>query len=309
MTVVATAVAKIILAMAIGYFLYKIKIFNDGINKSLSALVVQATCPCMIFNAIVSMESSGEEAANVGRLMIVGLGVYVLLFIIAVIATWLLKPGHDLKTIYWNLMIFGNAGFLGFPIAQSLYGKTGIFYMALLNIHFNLLCYTAGYIWSNSGSQGAGGINIKKIINPCSISAILALILFLLKVKLPEIVMTPISFIGQITSPLAMITVGSMAAALPLKEVFGNWRFYVMLMVKMAVAPLAAFFLMKLIFGLDVMAAIIVIYTGLPAAAAISMMAPAGSKAGKTAAGCTAFMNICCVITIAVQYMLLGKFI
>ncbi|MEG0963103.1 MAG: hypothetical protein RSF88_09615 [Lachnospiraceae bacterium] len=51
--------------------------------------------------------------------------------------------------------------------------------------------------------------NIRNILNNGVIAAVLALLVFLCNIPLPELIREPLSFIGGITMPLSMMVIGS----------------------------------------------------------------------------------------------------
>ncbi len=43
--IIATTMAKLLFAMLIGFYLFKKEVLTEQVNKKLSALIVQITCP------------------------------------------------------------------------------------------------------------------------------------------------------------------------------------------------------------------------------------------------------------------------
>ena len=48
--------------------------------------------------------------------------------------------------------------------------------------------------------------------------------LYALKVPVPELIVKGTSFIGQATSPCAMLVIGSVLGSVPLRDMFSEWR-------------------------------------------------------------------------------------
>ncbi|MCF0143046.1 MAG: AEC family transporter, partial [Parasporobacterium sp.] len=113
MTIV-NAMAKIIIAMALGFFLYKIGIFNKETNSKLSRLVVDITSPCLIFSSIVTMDSSRK--GDVWSLLIAGFAIYAFLGLLAFIMVRIMRIKKNDDGVYQAMIIFGNVGFLGLPL-------------------------------------------------------------------------------------------------------------------------------------------------------------------------------------------------
>ena len=303
MNALIIAMVKILICMALGFLLRKISIFNDASNKAISSLIIHVTAPCLLFASIVSMDNS--EFHNAITLLWMGVIVYAVLIVLAILVTRLLKVPVSSRGVYQAAMIFGNVSFLGIPLAESLYGATGVFYIALLNIHFNLLFFSYGfYLIMNSGN-GKGKFSARKLINSGIISICLAMIIFFCQIPLPEVITSPISFVGSITSPLSMVIIGSSAAAYPLKKVFSQKQVYLLSALRLLVYPILAYFILKLTLGDNLLTRIVCIYIGMPTASVVGMTAIAYDADAESATSCTAMMTILSLITIPILYIVM----
>lgn len=294
---------KIVVCMAVGFLLRKIHILNDTANKSFSSLIVHVTAPCLLFASIVTMDNS--EFQNAVTLLWVGVVVYAVLIALAIIITRLIKAPVSSRGVYRAALIFGNVSFLGIPLAESLYGTTGVFYIALLNIHFNLLFFTYGFYLIMSSGSGQGGFTPKRLINSGLISITLAMLIFLCGIRLPEMVISPIQFVGSITSPLSMIVIGSSAAAYSLRTVFRQKKLYVLSALKLLAYPILAWFIFKFTLGDNLVSKILCIYIGMPTASVVGMTAIAFDADAETASGCTAMMTLLSLLTIPIIYLVM----
>lgn len=294
---------KIVAAMAAGFLLYKIHILNDAVNKGISSLVVHVTSPCMIFSSIVTMGRS--EIGNAVTLLWIGFVIYAVLIALAFLIVKLLRIPPASSGVYQAAIVFGNVGFLGLPLAESLFGPVGLFYMALLNIHMNLFVYSYGFYIIARNSSSGFRFSPKTLINAGIISVLIAMLIFFLQIPLPDYVKEPISFVGGITSPLAMIVIGSTAAANSLKKVFLHKKLYLLSLIKLLILPAATYFLLKLTLDNRMMAQVITMYVGMPTAALVSMIAIAYDSDAETASSATAMMNVLCIATIPLLYLMM----
>ena len=292
---------KIIAALALGYFLFKRKVLTKEANAVMSKLIILATCPCMVFSSIVSMGSEYKKDAFI--LLLVGVIIYVVLFLVAFLVVKLMRVPKESFNTYLCMIVFGNVGFLGFPIVSSLMGSLGLFYMGILNFHFTLFIYTIGMTLMTGGGKR---FEIKNLISPGTIAVILALILFLCGVKIPAVILAPLEFIGQLTSPMAMIVLGGTLASYSLKKMFGNWRYYIVALFKLIVFPVAAYLICRAIFGEGNMTSLITIYTACPTATMISMVAVAYGGDWENASSGTGLNTLLSLITIPVLWILMG---
>ena len=303
MNALMIAMLKIVVSMALGFLLYKLHILNDTINKGLSALIVHVTAPCLGFVSIISMD--GSQIHNALTLLWIGFVIYAVLIVLAILVVRILKVPASSSGVYQAAIIFGNVGFLGLPLAESLFGAVGLFYMALLNVHFNLLVYSYGFYAIARNSTTGFRFSFKTMINAGMISVLLALPVFFFQIHLPEAITEPIGFVGQITSPLAMIVVGSTVAASSLKTIFSDRKIYVLAVLKLLMIPAATWFLLKLTLGTGLMSKIITTYVGMPTAALVSMIAISYDSDAETASSATGMMNILCIVTVPLLYLMM----
>ena len=77
------------------------------------------------------------------------------------------------------------------------------------------------------------------------ITALLALVIYITGYRIPAALSGMISYVGRVSTPLSMMIIGCSLAAIPLGQVVGNWRVYVLAGIKMIAIPLAACLLMR----------------------------------------------------------------
>jgi len=296
---------KIVAALALGFFLFKKKVITKEANAVMSKLIILATCPCMVFSSIVSMGSEYINDAFI--LLIAGLIIYAVLFIVAIPIVKLLRVPKESFGTFFCLIVFGNVGFLGFPLASSLFGPLGVFYIGILNFHFTLFAYTIGMTLMTGGT-GKKRFNIRYLINTGTISVIIALVLFLCKVRVPSLILAPLEFIGQLTSPMAMVVLGATLASYSPKKMFGNWRYYIVSLFKLIIFPVAAFFICKAVLGEGDMTSLITIYVACPTATMIPMMTLAYGGDWENASSGTGLCTILSLVTIPALWFIMGAF-
>ena len=103
-------------------------------------------------------------------------------------------------------------------MCAAVLGGSAAFYASLLNIPYNLICFSVGIFLL------AGEFSVKRALNPAFLSGLVAAILYVLKVPVPRVLLESCAFIGQATSPCAMLVIGSVLASVPLREIFNEPR-------------------------------------------------------------------------------------
>ncbi len=266
-TVVLLQMIKLFLIMCIGYVMYRVGMIDNHTKAQLTKMLLYVTMPALIINSFI--ENTGSDKKNMlGELFVIALVMYVALPFIAVLLNILLQIPKTLRGIYMFMTVYSNIGFMGFPVADALYGSEGVFYAAIFNCIFNISVFTMGVVMINYGKDepGAGTsfLSIKKLMNPGILCSVIAVVIFIAEIPVPKVVMDVLSSVGGLTSPLAMIIVGASLAMMNLKEMLGGIRAYVYTFIRQFALPLLSWPVIDKFVEDDVVAAITLIMAAMP---------------------------------------------
>lgn len=272
MSVLVNQLIQLFLIICTGYFIYKINILNDTVNKHLNSFIINVTMPLMIISSVWSM-STKPEGSTVANLFVVGLGFFIVMPFIAFIIVKLMRKTIKIKDShqgpYMFMYIFSNLAFMGIPILQAAFGENGdvaVFYASVFVIFFNLSVFSYGVIIIGYGNKVKGSINLKKLISPGIISSILALLFYLFDITVPTVLENTIKTLGGITSPLAMILIGATLASMNFKELFNDWKLYVFVAIKQIILPIIIYPVFRLLISDDLLLNVIFIEFLMPVA-------------------------------------------
>ena len=119
---VALQMVTVSLPILVGWAAHKLGFMDDDFDVRLSTLVLNVSMPCMILASLGSaggLPSTGEMlwmlAATATILVVSGLLGYALAL--------LMRAPVDERGIYQFIVMFGNCGFIGFPVVQAILGK------------------------------------------------------------------------------------------------------------------------------------------------------------------------------------------
>ena len=210
-------IAVLFIGILAGFVCRKGKVLSEEGTATVSNIVVKIILPFYLFSAILN---SGSAVDPKGVLLTLGLsfGMFLLSGLVALVIVPLLRPPAGDRGVYLFETMCGNVTYIGIPVCAAVLGGNAAFYGSLLNIPYNLLCFSLG-IWLL-----AGKLPLKKILNPAFLSGVAAAILYLLRVPVPSVLLDGCAFIGQATSPCAMLVIGSVLGSIPFKEIFTEWR-------------------------------------------------------------------------------------
>lgn len=231
-------IAVMFLLMAIGYGLYKTKKITLKGNQELGILLIYIILPASIIRSYISDFSSEK---------LYGLGLSFLAAIAALVISILVSRlvfGDRQKIEHFGTA-FSNAGFIGIPLVKAIVGDQAVFYVAAFVALLNILQWTYGVVVM-SGSREA--ISLKRIVtNPVIISLFIGLFFFVTQLPVPALFTDTLSLLGNMTAPVAMITLGVYLAQMKFQELFYEKWAYISSLLRLVLIPLATMALLTLL--------------------------------------------------------------
>jgi hypothetical protein len=219
----------------IGFILKKVNIMTDELGKGLSTLVIYVTLPALIITSM-NYKFSQDMLNNSIKILLIGIIVYTFMIIVGIAFVKLFKIQEPQRGVYLFLIIFSNVGFMGYPVTEVVFGKIGVFYSAIYNLMFNILIWTLGVILVNPKHEKK--INVKTLINPGTVSIILGFSLFIFSIELPKPIYISLQKLGDSTTPMAMLVVGSLLGDAKFKEIFVNVKLLISSIVRLIIIPI-----------------------------------------------------------------------
>ena len=298
MQVIISQMAVLFILIAAGYVAGKIKMLTAEGVKTLSKVVINISTPCTIMNSVLSNTSSitGGKTAS---FMLIVLIAYLLYSIIALPAARILSinptergntktgrqelqysetsdrspdtvnPEERNRGLYGAMIIFGNVGFMGFPITYAIFGDDSVFYVAIVNILFNMLVYTVGIIMISGDGRN---VKPKVLLNATLVSSVISFIIVFTGISAPSVITETIKLAANINTPCAMLVIGATLAQISPKNVIANWRLYPITLLKMIIIPFITWLLFKQFITDPMLLGLLVVLSGMPVAAAVAMI-------------------------------------
>ena len=253
--------------MAVGFGLGKAKLMGDKGSLAMTNLVIYAVSPAMM---VVAFQRDKVASDLHNFLLCVLLSVVV--HVISIVLACVTLRGRDSACGAMRFgAVFSNCGFMGYPLMTAMIGSLGVFYGSAYVTVFTVLAWTVGVYML---THDAGKLRLKAIVlNPGVISVAVAMTLYLLSVRLPEIVMTPLTHLANMNTPLPIIVVGYQLSHADFRTTFADRRSWTVLLLRLLVIPLLT---VALCWALRVDSAVAlgaVIAASAPPAALLSMFA------------------------------------
>lgn len=306
--VVLQQMVVLFLIMLVGFVAYKKQMITDEVSRKLSAIVVNIANPAMIFYGVMG-DNSGISKGTLLETVVVATVMYVGMTGIALLLPAVLRVRKNSVGVYRAMTLFGNVGFMGFPIISSIYGSGALLYASVFLIPYNLLVYTVGINFMQKGdnrthsydaenaceaetdcddnygkpentSDGAMSRSwrrrfksLEKIFNIGVISTLLSMVVYLLNVRFPDWIVSGVGMLSNMTAPLSMMIIGAGMATLNLKKLFLDTQMLVFSFFKLLVIPVVGTMIASRLIGNEVLAGVTMIMLSVPVGSMTSMLA------------------------------------
>ena len=226
----------------VGYVAGRLGYLGGEFDKKLSSLVINITCPALILSSAMTGELPDR------RLILPLLGISILTYLILTgVALWLpryLTRKKEDEGIVGFALMFGNVGFMGYPVVASIFGHQAVFYAAVLNVVNTFAVFTIGTILIVGDLSDGKHFQKKVLYSTPMFSAYLAMLIVALGIdNIPTIISQPLTMIGNITVPAALLIVGSSMSQLSARSMLGDLTIYTTTIFRLLLIPIGFYFL------------------------------------------------------------------
>lgn len=208
----------IFLVIGLGFYLGKKQILNEELQSSLSHLVFYYAMPLKLFTEITGKGTSLSFDWIYLFYMVLGLlAIYFL--------SWLLAKGLGLSgpetASFVQTAYRSNFIFIGFPILDMVLGTVNVPAVILVSLFLIPLNNILAIFVLASNMPGSDHLSFKDkclqaLKNPVIIATLFSVACLLIKIPLPKGLLQATKIIGQMSSPLGLLLIGSNLAQIQL---------------------------------------------------------------------------------------------
>ena len=251
--------------MLVGFITVKIRLVDERTRLSLSDLILNIFLPCNILSSFFGADRSAF--VSLGIILMISTGTLVFCFVLSKYVLYP-KAGSEQKKILLYATIVSNASFIGNPVIESIYGLGALIYSAVYLVPLRVALWTVG-IAVFSGGKGS----IKKLIfHPCLVATYLGFLVMIAGFTPPVLVSRLVFSLGNCTTPVSMMVVGSVLGLVEPRQLFTRLTFYYTF-IRLILIPLMVLGVL-LVFRPDpVILGVSVILSGTPAPITTSILA------------------------------------
>lgn len=250
-------------SILVGFVAAKAGVLTLEGNKVLSKLLVNVASPLLILSSVFK----GDHVLTNAQLLVLTVLIlccYACMIPLSFLIPKLLHVPAEQSNLYRFMFIFSNIGFIGYPIVSSLFGASSVFYVSIFVLFFQSFCFSYGV--SLIAGEPKFRFKWSVLKQPCLIAAMFSFVFYLSGLKVPTIVYDATAYVGDLTSPLAMLVIGCSLAQMDLRKVLGNWRIYILCVLKMIALPLLMYCVLHRIITNELMLGVTIVVLSMPIA-------------------------------------------
>ena len=221
----------------VGLFAAKRNLWAGDLDRKLSIFIMNISMPALILASVMGKDLAFENSELIS-LAVVAVVNYIVLIGLAYLIPHLFKVNKARIGISRFMLAFGNVSFIGYPVCDAVFGSKAVFCASVLNIPFNLLVLTIGVSFINGG-KAKSAFSPRLILSPCVVASLIAVVIAVARIQMPTPVGEWFHLLGDLTTPCALLIIGSSLSHIPVRDMLGNRFVYSMTLLRLFILPLA----------------------------------------------------------------------
>lgn len=211
-----SALCVLLTIIGFGIWLAQKKMFDSPSSRAIVSKLVNASIPCFLFYSVIS-KFSHDELLNLLTFagvpfFTVGINFFISLLLIRL---GFVRP--HLRGTFVAAFSAATVLFVGVPLITTMYGTDGIPYLLVYFFANCVFIWTVGLfnIQMDGARKGKGAVpklislkSLKMLMSPPLIAFLLGLTVVLAAIPIPNFIQVSTRYLGQLTTPLALIFVG-----------------------------------------------------------------------------------------------------
>lgn len=214
METLVTLQITIFLLVAVGFVLKRIHIVGPQGQKNINDMVIYVILPCNILRAFLD---SPAENGFLSYLEVLIISVFIQAFCVIYGKVVFRKETEGRQKCLRYGTICSNAGFLGNPIAEGVYGAEGLMLASIYLIPQRIMMWSSGLaVFSGTSDKKQ---TIKKVLtHPCILACILGIMFMLADIQLPPGLDGMVTALGNCNTAMSMMVIGMILADINVKD-------------------------------------------------------------------------------------------
>jgi predicted permease len=276
-------------------------------------VIFNISLPLMLFTNFFRLEATPRLIAN--SLTVLAISGFVIFFLLLIgwLASRIFKLQGAEAAVFKTHSMFGNTIFLGFPLITALYGFEGLLYASMYQLISSIIMWTVGVIVLSHGNGISWKKSLLKVVNPNTIATLIGLALFLLSIKIPDIILKPMTELGAANTWLSMLYIGAMLVFSNVGGMLRKKSLYIISLNRLVIAPallISVFYLIGSVAGFapdKLVTSVIILEASMPCMATVVIMAKEFGSDDSLAVGNVFVSTIFSILTLPIVVIALSR--
>lgn len=264
--------AQLFLLLLAGFFFQK-WILGPDFKKGLTDVLIDLILPC---NIIISFQLKLDADLVRSTLLVLAAAFGSQLVAIALGLVLYRRCKEDDVPVMKYGTLCSNAGFLGMPVAEGIWGPEGILLASIFLIPQRIFMWSIGVSFFHKEKQN---VLLTMLKNPTIDAVLVGLVLMVTQAQLPPFLQNTIHAFSNCNTGMSMFLIGMIASNIKLRD-FVDRNVLYLSFVRLILIPLIVFLGCRLFGVEDLATGVAVILTAMPVAGTTAVLA---SKYGRNA--------------------------
>ena len=299
------AVGVLLLVAVPGFILTKRRMVSEDCIPGFSRVLLFVCQPCLAIYSFTGLDLNAELLANIGIFTLITVAVFAVMLGGAYLILYK-KCERPIFRILTIATTFSNCAFFGIPIIEAVMPEQAagvIVYTTVFAVVMNVFGWTVG---SAIIARDPRYMSPRKIfLNPAMLGLVAAMLIAGLKIPIHPDIMSMITTLAKMCTPLSMLIMGMRLATMRLGSLFTDLRIYLTIAVKQFVMPLVGFIIVFFLPLDPSMKAAFFIMCACPAASVVLNFAELVGEGQREAANTVLLSTILSIVTLPVMMLML----
>lgn len=294
---------RMFLIMLVGLFFRRKNLISDQGKKNLTDLVIYLILPCNIVKSFM-IEFDGETLKNFGMVLLMSILIQLVCALLARLLYNRMEPGH--KKVLQYATVASNAGFLGNPVAEGVFGSIGLALASVYLIPQRIVMWSAGVSYFTEGTDKKAVFK-RVITHPCIVAVGIGIVFMIARIELPAFLDAALKDISSCNTAMSMLVIGTILAEVKPREMLEK-SVFLFSGLRLIVIPMLVY-VGCLAFAIDpLVTGVSVLLAAMPAASTTAILAAKYDGDAVYAGKCVVTTTVLSLLTTPVWSMLLLNF-
>lgn len=287
--------------MILGYIFRKAGMISNEGKSLLTDLVLYVTLPASIIKSF-QIEFNHQILVSCMVVIVVAAGIQVGAWLLGMI----LYPGFpdERKKVLQYATICSNAGILGNPIAEGIFGSMGLLYASIYIIPQRTFMWSIGLTYFTQAPDMK--TLIKKVsTHPCIVSVVIGMLIMVFQIPVPGFLSLTIKNIAGGNTFLAMSLVGTILAEVPFRSLPEKDTVYYSF-IRLFFIPFLVYLACHFAQVDSLVTGVSVVLSGMPSASVTAVLAAKYGKDEVFATKCVVLSTLLSMVTVPLWCLFLA---